>query len=147
MRAVPRSCWAAKSALFSSKHGADNKANLDSIVRSQASASRGSSALWTNGGWVLRKSWQLADGGSSQPRVWGWNWPIWAYTSWLRSSVCRAMTSARFGGGGGDCWELLACSARKPSRVPRVAPTIWNKGDIHYQPYPYSNFRWYTITK
>jgi hypothetical protein len=32
MRVVPRSCWAAKSAFFSSEHGADNKANLDSIV-------------------------------------------------------------------------------------------------------------------
>jgi hypothetical protein len=30
--AVPRSCWAAKSALFSSEHGVDNKANLDSMV-------------------------------------------------------------------------------------------------------------------
>jgi hypothetical protein len=56
MRAVPRSCWAAKSALFSSEHGADNKANMDSMVQSQASASRGSSALWNSGGWVLRKS-------------------------------------------------------------------------------------------
>jgi hypothetical protein len=48
--AVPRSCWAAKRALFSSEHGADSNANLDSIVRSQASASRGSSALWNSGG-------------------------------------------------------------------------------------------------
>jgi hypothetical protein len=45
MRAVPRSCCAAKSALLSSEHGADNNANLDSTVRSQASSSRGSSAL------------------------------------------------------------------------------------------------------
>jgi hypothetical protein len=50
LQAVPRSCWAAKSALFSFEHGAGNKPNLDSMVRSQASASRGSSALWNNGG-------------------------------------------------------------------------------------------------
>jgi hypothetical protein len=53
---VPPSCWAAKRALFSSEHGADSNANLDSMIRSQASASRGSSALWNNGSWVLRKS-------------------------------------------------------------------------------------------
>jgi hypothetical protein len=45
-----------KERLVPSEHGADNKVNLDSMVRSQASASRGSSALWNSGGWVLRKS-------------------------------------------------------------------------------------------
>jgi hypothetical protein len=33
-----------------SEQGADNNANLDSIVQSHASASRGSSALWNSGG-------------------------------------------------------------------------------------------------
>ena len=50
MRAVPRSCWAAKRVLFASEHGTGNKANFDSMVRSHASASRGSSVLWNSGG-------------------------------------------------------------------------------------------------
>jgi hypothetical protein len=40
------------------------------------------------------------------------------------SLVCRAINSARFGGGGGGCWEPLAWSGLNPSGVPRVAPTI-----------------------
>jgi hypothetical protein len=66
----------------------------------------------------------------------------------LRSSVCRAMTSARFGGAGGDCWEPLAWSGRKPFGLSRVAPTIWNKGDVHYyQPLLTPIFRLYDMTE
>src|SRR6185369_1707708 len=53
MRAVPRSCWAAKRVLFASDHGTGNKANFDSMVRSHASASRGSSILWNSSVLVL----------------------------------------------------------------------------------------------
>jgi hypothetical protein len=56
MRALPRSCWATKRVLFASKHGTESNANLDSMVRSHASASRGSSVLWKSGGCVLKKS-------------------------------------------------------------------------------------------
>ena len=49
MRAVPRSCWAAKRVLFASEHGTGNKTNFDSMVRSHASASRDSSVLWNSG--------------------------------------------------------------------------------------------------
>ena len=48
MRAVPRSCWAAKRVLFASEHGTGNKANFDSMVRSHASASRGLSVWWNS---------------------------------------------------------------------------------------------------
>jgi hypothetical protein len=44
-----------RSELYSSPH-IIRRANFNSIVRSQASASSGSSALLNNGGWVLRKS-------------------------------------------------------------------------------------------
>ena len=36
--------------MFASEHGTGNKAIFDSIVRSHASASRGSSVLWNSGG-------------------------------------------------------------------------------------------------
>src|SRR6185312_7258531 len=49
-RAEPRSCCAAKRALFCSEHGARSRENLDSIVRIQASASSGSSVLLNRGG-------------------------------------------------------------------------------------------------
>jgi hypothetical protein len=73
-----------------------------------------------------------------------WCWFCCACTSRLRSSVCCAMTSARFGGGGGGYWEPLAWSVLNPSGVPRVAPTIWKIWKVsittgyacfHYQRY------------
>ena len=57
MRAGPRSCWAAKWALLASAHGTANRANLELIVRSQASASSGLSARLKSGGWVPKNSW------------------------------------------------------------------------------------------
>jgi hypothetical protein len=46
---------------------------------------------------------------SSRPPQDYWQcWFCWACTSRFRSSVCRAITSARFGGGGSGCWEPLA---------------------------------------
>ena len=40
--------------MFASEHGTSNKANFDSMVRSHASASRGSLVLWNSGGWYQR---------------------------------------------------------------------------------------------
>ena len=56
MRAAPRSCCTANRALLASEQGIVNKENLDSIVRIQASASRGSSVRLNKGGCVPKKS-------------------------------------------------------------------------------------------
>jgi hypothetical protein len=65
-----------------------------------------------------------------------------ARTSRLRSSVCRAITSARFGGDGGGGWEPLAWSGLNPSGVPRVAPTIWKTWKMSITPgYPCFHFQ------